>query len=485
MSLIILPTQLFPYKMLNLVDEIVDVIVDEIVYLVEEPRYFTSYRFHKLKLMYHRATMKKYKNDLEKKGVKCHYVEFSKVNKTFYKKLNDSSTRYFRPIDHYLEDFYEKHLSKAICLENLNFLLTYDEIIENKDKFCTNGKYYHDKFYKLQRTKLNVLMKGKTPIGNKWSFDTENRKSMPDNVVIPKVPNVKKDKYYIDAKKYVEKHFPDNYGDTDEWNFPIDTKSSINWLHNFFEKRIKQYGVYQDAVKFVEKKEEPFLFHSVLSPMMNIGLLPDIIVVDIFKQYVPKPINSYEGFIRQIIGWRNYVYAIYVLEPDLYNKNYLKHHKKISDKYWLANTGILPIDNLIEKIVKYSYVNHIERLMFLGNWFLINQCDPKEVHRIFMEWTIDAYDWVMVPNVMGMSQGSDKGKMMTRMYFSSSNYILKMSNIKKGEWTNIWDAKYYSFIDKHYDFLKHNYATARQASNWLKKDKKTKKELLEMAKKNI
>jgi len=476
MSLLILPTQLFPYKMLNEIDEITD------IYIIEEPRYFTDYRFHKLKLMYHRATMKKYKSDLEKIGFKCHYIEFSKVNKTFYKQFNDSSTKYFRPIDHYLEDFYEKHLSKATCLENLNFLLTYDEIIENKNEFYTNGKYYHDKFYKFQRKKLDILMKGNLPLGKKWSFDTENRKSMPDNIVIPNVPKVKKDKYYIDAKKYVEKHFPDNYGDTDEWNFPIDTKSSIKWLHNFFEKRINQYGVYQDAVNF--DKDEPFLFHSVLSPMMNIGLLPDIMVVNIFKQYVPKPINSYEGFIRQIIGWRNYVYAIYVLEPKLYNKNSLKHNKKISDKYWLATTGILPIDKLIEKIVKYSYVNHIERLMFLGNWFLINQCDPKEVHRIFMEWTIDAYDWVMVPNVMGMSQGSDKDIMMTRMYFSSSNYILKMSDINKGEWTKIWDAKYYSFINKHYDLLKHNYATARQAMNWHKKKANEKKELLEIAKNN-
>jgi deoxyribodipyrimidine photolyase-related protein len=123
--------------------------------------------------------------------------------------------------------------------------------------------------------------------------------------------------------------------------------------------------------------------------------------------------------------------------------------------------------------------------MYLGNWFLINEIDPKEVYRIFMEWTIDAYDWVMVPNVMGMSQYADGGKMMTRIYFSSSNYINKMSNFKKNkddEWWKIWDAIYYSFINKHYDVLKNNYATSRQAIYWKNKSDQEKEQLLKIAK---
>lgn len=168
----------------------------------------------------------------------------------------------------------------------------------------------------------------------------------------------------------------------------------------------------------------------------------------------------------------------------MYEKNYLKHTRKINESYWLGTTNIKPIDEIIKNIIKYSYCHHIERLMYLGNWFLINQINPKDVHKIFMEWTIDAYDWVMVPNVMGMSQYADGGKMMTRLYFSSSNYIDKMSIFKRKkneEWWKIWDAIYYSFINKHFNLLDSNYATARQAKHWKNKSKKEQDDLLEIA----
>ena len=477
MKLIILPNQLFPLKMLP---EDIDTI-----YLIEEPRYFTDFDFHKLKLTYHRASMKKYESELPKK-YKCVYKDFDKVNNTLYSSLNKETTCYFNPIDHKLSSKLKKVLSKAKLIDNLNFLLTPQEIEDNKSIFYKNNKYSHDLFYKFQRERLDILINNKKPVGGKWSFDTENRNALPKGITIPKVPKVKKDKYYKEAVDYVDKHFPKNYGSTEEWPFPIDTKGAIKWLKNFIKKRLPKFGPYEDAVDV----ENPFLFHSVLSPMMNIGILPDIMVVKLTNDYYEKhkssiPIASYEGFIRQVIGWRNYVYSVYILEPKMYDDNKLHHKNKLSEKYWLATTEIKPIDAIIKNIVKYCYCHHIERLMYLGNWFLINQIDPKEVHRIFMEWTIDAYDWVMVPNVMGMSQFADGGKMMTRIYFSSSNYIDKMSNFKRSkdeEWWKIWDAVYYSFIHKHYDLLKNNYATSRQTIHWKNKSEKEKEELLKIAK---
>lgn len=481
MILVILPNQLFPIKLLSL-DNI------KLICLIEEPRYFTEYRFHKLKLMYHRASMKKYYDQLINKNINCKYIEYKNVNDEFYKSLNSKFTIYINPIDHTLERKFKTKLSNAKMIDNLNFLLTPNEIRENKNKFYKNNKYRHDLFYKYQRTKLNILMKGNKPIG-KWSYDTENRKPLPHNIKIPKAANaakaakVAKDKYYKEALLYIETNFPNNYGDTDNWIFPIDTKGAIKWLDVFMAERLKNFGPYEDAVK----DNELFLFHSALSPMMNIGILPDIMVIDKVTNYYRNtavPIASYEGFIRQVIGWRNYVYSIYILEPNMYEMNNMKHKKRISDSYWIANTNIKPIDSIIKKIVKYSYAHHIERLMYLGNWFLINQKDPKEVHRIFMEWMIDAYDWVMVPNVMGMSQAADGGKMMTRLYFSSSNYINTMSDYKKTkdeDWWKIWDAIYYSFIDKHYDLLKSNYATARQAAHWMKKTQKEKLKLIKIS----
>jgi deoxyribodipyrimidine photolyase-related protein len=448
------------------------------VILIEEPRYFTDFRFHKLKLVYHRASMKKYEYELNKSKIKTEYSDFSKEPN--YNLLNKNTTYYFNPIDHNLDKKFNKILSNANKIDNLNFLLTPKEIEENKNLFYKNNKYSHESFYKFQRKRLDILMKNDKPVGNKWSYDTENRLALPKNISIPALPKIKKDKYYIEAKEYIEKHFSKNYGSIDEWIYPIDNKTAIKWLHVFLSKRLNNFGPYQDAVS----SENDFLFHSVISPMMNIGILPDIQVVEISKKYINKSnIQSFEGFIRQVIGWRNYVYAIYLLEPKMYEQNFLNHKNKISDKYWLGNTGIKPIDSIIHKIVKYSYAHHIERLMYLGNWFLINQVNPKEVHRIFMEWTIDAYDWVMVPNVMGMSQYADGGKMTTRVYFSSSNYIDKMSNYKKKsdeDWWKIWDAIYYTFIDKHINILSINYATARQVKHWKNKSKKEKDEILEL-----
>jgi deoxyribodipyrimidine photolyase-related protein len=485
MILLILPNQLFPIKLLPLKDI-------TLIYIVEEPRYFTDYDFHKLKLMYHRASMKKYTNQLSKK-IKCIYKEYKDVNNHLYDSLNKESTFYFNPVDHKLESKFNRHLSKATKLENINFLLTPTEVEEHKNEFYRNNKYSHDLFYKFQRKKLDILIHNDKPVGGKWSFDTENRLALPKDIKLPKIPIIKKDKYYTEAVHYINKNFPDNYGSTEEWPFPIDTNGAIKWLKNFMGKRLGQFGPYEDATlldaTLLDSTDNPFLFHSVLSPMMNIGILPDKMVIKITTEYYNKhkktiPIASYEGFIRQVIGWRNYVYSIYILEPDMYNDNKLKHHRKLNKKYWLGTTGIDPIDILIKKIVKYSYTHHIERLMYLSNWLLINQIDPKEVHRIFMEWTVDAYDWVMTPNVMGMGQYADGGKMMTRMYFSSSNYILKMSNMVKGDWCEIWDAIYYSFINKHYDLLKHNYATSRQVAHWKKKSPTEKKKILEIAKNN-
>jgi deoxyribodipyrimidine photolyase-related protein len=482
MSLIILSNQLFPIKMIK--EKIEDL---KKVILVEEPRYFTDFNFHRLKLMYHRASMKKYESLLKKERIDVEYIDFKKVNSSFYSKYNKESNYYFNPIDHKLFSKLKIKLKKATMVDNLNFLLTPKEIEENKNVFYKNNKYSHDLFYKFQRERLEILVKNNKPVGGKWSYDNENRKALPKGIKIPKVPKNKKDKYFTEAKNYVEKNFPKNYGSTEEWPFPIDTKGAIKWLKDFIKKRLDKFGPYEDAVD----TENPFLFHSVLSPMMNIGILPDILVVETANEYYEKhkssiPIASYEGFIRQVIGWRNYVYSIYLLEPDMYNVNFMKAHKKINESYWEGTTEIKPIDTIIQNIVKYSYAHHIERLMYLGNWFLINQIDPKEVHRIFMEWTIDAYDWVMVPNVMGMSQFADGGKMMTRLYFSSSNYIDKMSNFKRGkdeEWWKIWDAVYYSFINKHYDFLKKNYATSRQTIHWKNKSNTEKEDLLKIASK--
>ena len=214
--------------------------------------------------------------------------------------------------------------------------------------------------------------------------------------------------------------------------------------------------------------------------MMNVGLLTDMQIVKISNAYylankTKISIQSYEGFIRQLIGWRNYVYLLYNLERDnLFESNQLNHTNKINKKWWTASLDIPVLDHIINKIINYSYAHHIERLMYLGNFMLLCQIHPKEVYRIFMEWTIDAYDWVMVPNIFGMSQFSTD-IMMTRPYFSSYNYIIKMSTFKLGDWSEIWQALYYTFIGANVKLLKKNYAIAQQVNNWKAKSDSDKK----------
>jgi len=443
------------------------------IYLIEEPRYFTDFNFHKLKLAYHRASMKKYYDYLKKKKYNVTYVNFNQVTNNFYKSIKDE-IKVIHVNDFKLENKLKKNYgNKLVILENKNFLIKLDELEDIKKLIFKNKRYSHEEFYKYQRRKLNILIDSNDkPIQGKWSFDNENRLPLPKNhKVIKTVNKPKKNKYIIEAINYVNHNFSRNYGSLDNFIYPIDHITSKKWLLKFLQERLINFGAYEDAVD----DNEPFIYHAVISPMMNIGLLTDIQVVDISYKYYLKntkhiSIQSFEGFIRQVIGWRNYVYTIYLLEgPNLYETNQLKHHNQINKKFWTGETNMLPIDSIIQKIVKYSYAHHIERLMYLGNFLLLCFIDPKEVYRIFMEWTIDAYDWVMVPNIFGMSQYSSP-IMMTRPYFSSSNYINKMSTFKKSSlensWSDIWDALYYNFINKHQELFKKNYAIAQQVKNW-------------------
>jgi deoxyribodipyrimidine photolyase-related protein len=485
MVLLIFPTQLFNnIEFLKKYREI---------YLIEEPRYFSDFAFHKLKLAYHRATMKKYFDILIKKKDNIKYIEFNQVTKSFYlniKNMFDSITIIsigdFK-LEKKMKEIFGK---KLIILDNINWLIKLDELDTIKNIIFKNNKYSHDQFYKYQRKKLDILIDSiDKPVGGKWSYDSANRLRLPKNYKVPPI-NLKSinNKYSKEAIIYINKFFSKNYGSLDNFIYPIDTKSALKWLDKFLKERLHNFGPYEDAVS----ESEPFVFHSVLSPMMNIGILTDTQVVTIsYKYYLSHKksisIESFEGFIRQVIGWRNYVYTIYMLDgPKLYESNYLNHNNTVNNKFWTGDTGIKPIDSIINKIVNYAYAHHIERLMYLGNFMLICQIHPQEVYRIFMEWTIDSYEWVMIPNIFGMSQYASNGFMMTRPYFSSSNYIINMSSFKKDNyWNIIWDALYYNFIDKHQNILKTNYATALQVKNWDKKSHKQKETIKKIAKEYI
>lgn len=481
---LIFPTQLF--KDLEPLKEANE------IFLVEEPIYFTLYKFHKLKLAFHRASMKSYFDLLKEKKFKVSYYEF---NDDWLKDLKKSEVSFYDPVDHDLmkkmNGGSKKHGYKIDLLETPAFITAYEDL-EAYNKKQSGKKFTHDSsFYRWQRNRLDIL----TPIGSKYklSYDDENRVAFPDKEKDVFNPRELKSAYVEEAKKYVNKHFKDNWGSLDNFIYPIDHQGARKWLLDFIKNRFKLFGKYEDAIH----SDINFGYHSVLSPLLNIGLLTDQDLLDEVLPLKSKiPINSFEGFLRQIIGWKQSMRYLYEFHFDKFNnKNFLHHNNKISKKFWDANTGIPPIDNCIKKIQDIGYLHHIERLMVMGQFFLITMVKPNDVFDWYISLvSMDAYQWVMTPNIYGMIMYADGGFMMSRPYLSSSSYIKKMSNYKKDEsvvklkdgneykWYDIWDALYYNFIDKHYAVLKKIYATARNTYHWDNKAKEEKSRLLKLAK---
>jgi len=290
------------------------------------------------------------------------------------------------------------------------------------------------------------------------SFDSENRKKLPKQEYdsIPQLPHIAEDKYIKEARSYVEQHFPDTPGAADPFFYPIDHATAEEWLQDFLHQRFAKFGPYEDAIV----TEEIFLFHSVLTPMLNIGLLTPQQVVEATLQYAEThevPLPSLEGFLRQLIGWREFMRAAYDgLGQKMRTSNHWRHRHPLPASCYDASTGILPVDTVIRRVLQTGYCHHIERLMVLGNFFFLCEIHPRAVYDWFMELFVDAYDWVMVPNVYGMSQHADGGSITTKPYFSGSNYLRKMSDFPQGDWCDIWDGLYWRFIFTHAATLQNN-----------------------------
>ncbi len=435
------------------------------IYLVEESLFFKQYHFHKRKIAFHRASMKFYESYLQSKKIKVIYIDsFNKLADIrnlipYLKKQKINSFAYLDTTDYWLEQRIVK-ASTAHQLDKIKyptplFLSSSDEIA---DYFSNKKRMFQTDFYKYQRQSRNILMENEqNPVGGKWTYDDENRLKYPKGKTPPKVDFLKPNPFYTEATTYTKKYFSDNYGmlNTD-FIYPTTFSECKKWLQIFFKTRFSEFGAYEDAIVV----NESILHHSMLTPMLNAGLLTPQFIIDETLQYASNheiPLNSLEGFIRQILGWREFIRAAYELKgKEERTKNYWGFTRKIPVSFWNGTTGIEPVDITIKKVLETGYCHHIERLMVLGNFMLLCEFDPDEVYRWFMELFIDAYDWVMVPNVYGMSQFADGGLMATKPYISGSNYLMKMSNYKKGEWQNVWDGLFWRFMHTHRTFFLQN-----------------------------
>ncbi len=435
------------------------------VFLIEEFLFFTNYSFHKQKILFHRASMKSYQAHLAGKNIQAEYIDAQNKLSDIRKLIPFLSQSGIKEL-HYAEttdDWLEERIKRAAADSNINifvynspmFLNSIDEL---KDFFGEEEKHRQTKFYIRERKRRKILVDDKNrPEGGKWTYDSENRRKYPKEKTPPSIHFPEKNKFFNEAVEYTQKYFGDNPGLCDQsFRYPISFEESRKWLRQFLEQRFMEFGPYEDAIV----QNSNILNHSLLSPLLNTGLLtPQEVIEESIDYYKENsiPINSCEGFIRQLIGWREFIRGIYLYRGrEQRTRNFWNFSNKIPLSFYEGKTGIEPVDSVIKKVLKTGYCHHIERLMILGNFMLLCEFHPDEVYRWFMEMFIDSYDWVMVPNVYGMSQFADGGLMATKPYISGSNYILKMSDFKRGKWQDVWDGLFWRFMHVHRNFFLKN-----------------------------
>jgi deoxyribodipyrimidine photolyase-related protein len=341
--------------------------------------------------------------------------------------LDVLSARLVGEVVHYelADDWLSRDVQKSLAhLERVvlpsPMFLTSSE--ERKAYFSGRERVFMADFYKWQRRRLNLLLDGRgEPTGGRWSFDEDNRKPLPKTVV----PPIRSDAY------------------------PTTHRQAREQLQEFLQTCLSDFGPYEDAMRITDGR----LFHSVLTPALNIGLLTPREVLDATLAFAQKntvPLASLEGFLRQIVGWREFVLGTYeALGRRQRTRNFFGFTNPLPEAFWSGTTGLLPADTVIQRVNESGYCHHIERLMVLGCLLLLLEVHPDRAYEWFMARFIDAYDWVMVPNVYGMSQYADGGLMTTKPYLCGSAYLRRMGDWPTGTWTSEWDALYWRFIHRH------------------------------------
>ena len=436
------------------------------IYMAEDMGLCTFEKHHKLKIYLFLVAMREYRDELKSRGFKVHYKELTEVKgedtyidnlKKFIEDKKIKDLNFFEIEDKPFErSFKELETSKLNLIEHQSpmFLFSREEFKE----FHTGKKVFRmASFYKLGRKKFNILIdKDSNPIGEKWSFDEENRKKIPKGTEIPSMPKINLSRYHDSICKLIHKYFDGHPGLLKNFWFPVTRQQASECFDLFLKERMERFGIYEDAML----SEDNFLFHSTISPALNMGLItPQEVINKVISAYEEGeiPLNSTEGFIRQVIGWREFIRGIYQEKSEFQvSQNYWKHKNKLTDSWYEGTTGIIPLDDCIKTTLKDGYHHHIPRLMIISN--LMNMCeiDPNDIYKWFMEMYVDSSDWVMVPNVFGMATYADGGLMSTKPYTCGSNYMLKMSNYPKGEWCDVVDGLYWRFTEKHRAFYEKN-----------------------------
>lgn len=415
----------------------------DIVLMAEVHEETTYVAHHKRKIAFTLSAMRHFAQNLKKKGWQVRYIELDDPDNQgsivgeIARASKDNEIEEIvvtEPGEYRLREAFNQYKE----LTGSTVPLT---VVEDKRFICSHAQFAQwasgkkqlrmENFYREMRLQTKLLVTDGKPEGDKWNFDHDNRKPAKSGMSFPQPPQFEVDEITHDVLKLVDEKFADHIGHLDGFWFAVTERQAKKALDHFVTHALAQFGDYQDALLTDEK----YLFHSVLSVYINAGLLDPLTVcrkVETAFRDDKIPLNAAEGFIRQIIGWREYVRGIYWMQmPDYVEKNYFGHSRDLPDFYWTANTEMACLQAAISQTISEAYAHHIQRLMVTGNFAMLIGVEPKQIHQWYLEVYADAYEWVELPNTLGMSQFADGGLLASKPYAAGGNYINKMSNYCK------------------------------------------------------
>ncbi|MFW6298251.1 MAG: cryptochrome/photolyase family protein [Bacillota bacterium] len=454
------------------------------VYVVLTKEQFKAFRYHHFRIITHISAAKHFalENGFE-------YLYENTWEEAFQTLDKKASYDVYEPVEHFMRDRIDEAFAQARLdvtrHTDINFFIPAIE------KELKRPPYKLDPLYKAWRRRFNVLMVNGKPLGGRFSFDQENRARPPKNFPVEGPRFFKADTLTEKTVADVKTAFADHPTSTAPFRYPVTRADALKALEDFIHHRLKHFGRYQDAMK----ESVPFMAHSLLSAPINLGLLfADEVVARVSKAYNDgiAPIEAVEGFIRQVLGWREYIRGIYLVEgPHYKTQNVFGHAYEKPAFLYDGKTSMHCLKTVVHETLDHAYNHHIERLMIIGNLANLLEVHPDRLRMWFNEMYIDAFDWVVTPNVIGMALYADGGRMSTKPYITSANYIQRMSDYckgcrydpkaKTGPDACPVNALYYQFLDKHEGILRENPRMAFMYKHLDKLDKKTLKTLKDYA----
>ena len=442
---------------------------------------------HKIRIALFFAAMRHFANQLKGKGYKVHYSalgdadnlgSLDKEISKWIQKTRPQELICSLPGDYRVKEIVERVAAKLNCRleirDDNHFLLSpegFSDFAQGKKSLLL------EHFYRHMRRRHRILMDGKKPVAGKWNFDQENRKSFgkdgPPQIKAPR--SFRPDESTKEVLRLVDDRFPDSPGSLAKFDYPVSRKQALEALRDFIEYRLRDFGPYQDAMA----QGSPYLYHSRLSCVLNLHLLsPEEVIEAVLQAYEndQAPINSVEGFVRQVLGWREFIRGIYWLKmPEYAQMNELQAELPMPAFMWTAETEMNCIRQCVSQLIAHAYAHHIQRLMIMGLFSLLLGVNPYEVHKWHMSMYVDAIDWVSLPNVLGMSQYADGGFVATKPYAASGNYIQRMSNYcqnclfnpreRVGERACPFNSLYWDFLSRNRERLEGNHRMRMQYRN--------------------